>query len=131
MTSGRSGDRSVTAGCRFNAEVQASIVRAMDEPEPMPVFTFNPDGPTMITYPDGTVSVNDPRPDDRTATTSAVPGDGDAGWRHIEHDVSAGLAGASAGSDVPCSAADWRYRDVRHRHDRFRARRGSRRAGHK
>jgi hypothetical protein len=74
MTSGRSGDRSVTAGCRFNAEVQATIIRAMDEPEPMPVFTFNPDGPTMITYPDGTVSVNDPRPDDRTATTSAVPG---------------------------------------------------------
>jgi hypothetical protein len=46
----------------------------MDEPEPMPAFTFNPDGPTTITYPDGTVSVNAPRPDDRTATTATVPG---------------------------------------------------------
>jgi hypothetical protein len=46
----------------------------MDEPEPMPAFTFNPDGPTTITYPDGTVSVNAPRPDDRTATTAAAPG---------------------------------------------------------
>jgi hypothetical protein len=44
----------------------------MDEPEPMPVFTFNPDGPTTITYPDGTVSVNDPRPDDTTATVPDV-----------------------------------------------------------
>jgi len=46
----------------------------MDEPEPMPAFTFNPDGPTTITYPDGTVSVNAPRPDDRTATTATAPG---------------------------------------------------------
>ncbi len=45
----------------------------MDEPEPMPAFTFNPDGPTTITYPDGTVSVNAPRPDDRTATTATAP----------------------------------------------------------
>jgi hypothetical protein len=46
----------------------------MDEPEPMPAFTFNPDGPTTITYPDGTVSVNAPRPDDSTATTATAPG---------------------------------------------------------
>jgi hypothetical protein len=46
----------------------------MDEPEPMPAFTFNPDGPTTITYPDGTVSVNAPRPDDTTATTATAPG---------------------------------------------------------
>jgi hypothetical protein len=46
----------------------------MDEPEPMPAFTFNPDGPTTITYPDGTVSVNAPRPDDRTATPATAPG---------------------------------------------------------
>jgi hypothetical protein len=46
----------------------------MDEPEPLPAFTFNPDGPTTITYPDGTVSVNAPRPDDRTATTATDPG---------------------------------------------------------
>ena len=35
----------------------------MDEPEPMPAFTFSPDGPTTITHPDGTVSVNPPLPD--------------------------------------------------------------------
>lgn len=49
----------------------------MDEPEPMPAFpafTFNPDGPTTITYPDGTVSVNPARPDDTTATTATGPG---------------------------------------------------------
>ncbi len=46
----------------------------MDEPEPMPAFTFTPDGPTTITYPDGTVSVNAPRPDDRIATTATAPG---------------------------------------------------------
>jgi hypothetical protein len=42
----------------------------MNEPEPMPAFTFNPDGPTTITYPDGTVSVNAPRLDDAAATTT-------------------------------------------------------------
>jgi hypothetical protein len=46
----------------------------MEEPEPMPAFTFNPDGPTTITYPDGTVSVNAPPPDDRTLTTATTPG---------------------------------------------------------
>jgi hypothetical protein len=46
----------------------------MDEPEPLPAFTFNPDGPTTITYPDGTVSVNAPRPDDTTATTTTAQG---------------------------------------------------------
>ena len=35
----------------------------------MPAFTFSPDGSTTITYPDGTVSVNAPRPDDTTAAT--------------------------------------------------------------
>jgi hypothetical protein len=49
----------------------------MDEPEPMPAFTFNPDGPTTITYPDGTVSVNaplpDPLPDDTSAATVTAP----------------------------------------------------------
>jgi hypothetical protein len=46
----------------------------MDEPEPMPAFTFDPDGPTTITYPDGTVSVNAPPPEDGTATTATAPG---------------------------------------------------------
>jgi hypothetical protein len=46
----------------------------MDEPEPMPAFTFNPDGPTTITHPDGTVSVNAPRPDGTTVTTTAASG---------------------------------------------------------
>jgi hypothetical protein len=40
----------------------------------MPAFTFNPDGPTTITYPDGTVSVNAPLPDDTTATAATDPG---------------------------------------------------------
>jgi hypothetical protein len=44
----------------------------MDEPEPMPAFTFNPDGPTTITHPDGTVSVNPPRPDGPSATAPAA-----------------------------------------------------------
>jgi hypothetical protein len=59
---------------RFNARVQAAIIRAMDEPEPMPAFTFSPDGPTTITHPDGTVSVHASPPDDTTATTSTAPG---------------------------------------------------------
>jgi hypothetical protein len=50
------------------------MIPAMDEPEPMPAFTFSPDGPTTITYPDGTVSVNAPRPDDRTATAATAAG---------------------------------------------------------
>jgi hypothetical protein len=62
-------------GCRFNARVQATIIRAMDEPEPMPAFTFNPEGPTTITYPDGTVSVNAPPPDDTTAANASALGD--------------------------------------------------------
>jgi hypothetical protein len=45
----------------------------MDEPEPMPAFTFSPDGPTMITHPDGTVSVNARPPDDTTASTTPAP----------------------------------------------------------
>ena len=45
----------------------------MDEPEPMPAFTFNPDGPTTITQPDGTVSVNAPRPDGTTVTATTAP----------------------------------------------------------
>jgi hypothetical protein len=52
----------------------ATIIRAMDEPEPMPAFTFDPDGPITITYPDGSVSVNAPRPDDMTATRMTGPG---------------------------------------------------------
>ncbi len=44
----------------------------MDEPEPMPAFTFDPDGPTLITQPDGTVSVNAPRPNDSTVTTTTA-----------------------------------------------------------
>jgi hypothetical protein len=53
----------------------------MDEPVPMPAFTFNPDGPTTITHPDGTVSVNAPRPDGTCETPSgdsvtAAPGTG-------------------------------------------------------
>ena len=58
----------------FNGRVRATSIRAMDEPEPMPAFTFNPDGPTMITYPDGTVSVNAPRPDGPDVTAAPAPG---------------------------------------------------------
>jgi hypothetical protein len=43
----------------------------MDEPEPMPAFTFSPDGPTTITHPDGTVSVNPPLPDGSVTATPA------------------------------------------------------------
>jgi hypothetical protein len=39
----------------------------------MPAFAFSADGPTTITYPDGTVSVHAPRPDDTTATTEPAP----------------------------------------------------------
>jgi hypothetical protein len=46
----------------------------MDEPEPMPAFTFSPDGPATITYPDGTVSVNAPRPDGTTVTATTASG---------------------------------------------------------
>ena len=45
----------------------------MDEPAPMPAFTFDPDGPITITHPDGTVSVNAPRPDETTATAMTDP----------------------------------------------------------
>jgi hypothetical protein len=45
----------------------------MNEPEPMPAMTFNPDGSTTITHPDGTVSVNAPPPDDSPATTAIAP----------------------------------------------------------
>jgi len=48
----------------------------MDEPEPLPAFTFSPDGPATITYPDGTVSVNAERPGDAEvipATASDEP----------------------------------------------------------
>jgi hypothetical protein len=47
----------------------------MDEPVPMPAFTFNPEGPTTITYPDGTVSVNASPADDTTAATASALGD--------------------------------------------------------
>jgi hypothetical protein len=57
-------------------------------------------------------------------------GDGDAGWRHLEHDVSAGVARSSAGSNVRSSGAEWRYWEARHRHGRFRGRRASRCTGH-
>jgi hypothetical protein len=43
------------------------------EPEPLPAFTFSPDGPATITYPDGTVSLNAPRPDDAAVTPAAAP----------------------------------------------------------
>jgi hypothetical protein len=45
----------------------------MDEPVPLPAFTFSPDGPATITYPDGTVSVNAPRPADPAVTPAAAP----------------------------------------------------------
>jgi hypothetical protein len=45
----------------------------MDEPEPLPAFTFSPDGPATISYPDGTVSVNAPRPGDAAVTPPAAP----------------------------------------------------------
>jgi len=57
----------------LTARVQATIIRAMDEPEPLPAFTFSPDGPATITYPDGTVSVNAPRPADAAVTPAAAP----------------------------------------------------------
>lgn len=44
----------------------------MNEPEPMPAFTFSPDGPTTITHPDGTVSVHDPQSDDSSDATSTA-----------------------------------------------------------
>jgi hypothetical protein len=40
----------------------------------MPAFTFNPDGPATITHPDGTVSVNAPRPDATSGPPTAAPG---------------------------------------------------------
>jgi hypothetical protein len=62
--------------CRpFNARVQATIIRAMDEPQPLPAFTFNPDGTTTITHPDGTVSVNGPRPEGTAVTPTTAPDD--------------------------------------------------------
>jgi hypothetical protein len=45
----------------------------MDEPEPLPAFTFSPDGPATITYPDGTVSVNAPRPGDPEVVPASAP----------------------------------------------------------
>src|SRR5215475_8418931 len=45
----------------------------MDEPAPLPAFTFSPDGPATITYPDGTVSVNAPRPGDPEVTLASAP----------------------------------------------------------
>jgi hypothetical protein len=59
----------------FNARVQATIIRAMNEPEPLPAFTFSPDGPATITYPDGTVTVNAPPPGDPAVTPAAAPGE--------------------------------------------------------
>jgi hypothetical protein len=45
----------------------------MNEPEPLPAFTFSPDGPTTITHPDGTVSVNPPQPGDEAVVPAPVP----------------------------------------------------------
>lgn len=45
----------------------------MDEPASLPAFTFNPDGPNTITYPDGTVSVNAPQPGDPAIIPAAPP----------------------------------------------------------
>jgi len=44
----------------------------MNEPEPLPAFTFSPDGPTTITYPDGTVSVSAPQPGDEAVIPAPV-----------------------------------------------------------
>jgi hypothetical protein len=45
----------------------------MDEPEPLPAFTFSPDEPATITYPDGTVSVNSPLPGDPAVIPDSEP----------------------------------------------------------
>jgi hypothetical protein len=44
----------------------------MDEPEPLPAFTFSPDGPATIAFPDGTVSVNAPGPGDPAVIPSSA-----------------------------------------------------------
>lgn len=83
-------------GCRFSARVQATIIRAMDEPEPMPAFTFNPEGPITITYSDGTVSVNAPVPEDRTAATASALG----------HSATATQAGDTSITGFPPTSPD-------------------------
>jgi hypothetical protein len=45
----------------------------MDEPEPLPAFTFSPDGSATITYPDGTVSVNAAPPGDQAVMRASAP----------------------------------------------------------
>jgi hypothetical protein len=44
-----------------------------EEPEPLPAFTFSPDGSATITHPDGTVSVNPPPPGDAADTPASAP----------------------------------------------------------
>jgi hypothetical protein len=62
----------------------------------MPAFTFNPDGPTTISYPDGTVSVNAPPQDDTTATTVSGPADS----------VTATQVGDTSGTTFPPTSPD-------------------------
>ncbi|HUB40876.1 MAG TPA: hypothetical protein VMA72_18660 [Streptosporangiaceae bacterium] len=73
----------------------------MDEPEPLPAFTFSPDGPTTITYADGTVSVNAPRPGD-PAVMPAAP----------DEPVTATQAAAAPGSVFPPEAPEGSQREV-------------------
>jgi hypothetical protein len=68
----------------------------MDEPEPLPAFTFSPDGPATITYPDGTVSVNAPRPGDPAVVPAAAP----------DEPVAATQAGAAPDSVFPPDAPE-------------------------
>lgn len=68
----------------------------MDEPEPLPAFTFIPDGPTTITYPDGTVSVNAPRPGDPAVIPAAA----------TDEPVTATQAAAAPGSVFPPEAPE-------------------------
>ena len=68
----------------------------MDEPEPLPAFTFSPDGPPTITYPDGTVSVNAPRPGDPAVIPAAA----------ADEPMTATSAAAAPGSVFPPEAPD-------------------------
>jgi hypothetical protein len=78
----------------------------MNEPEPLPAFTFSPDGPTTITHPDGTVSVNPPQPGDEAVVPAPVPDEPVAATQTADEPGSMLPPEAPEASQPPVSIAD-------------------------
>jgi hypothetical protein len=78
----------------------------MDEPEPMPAFTFSPDGPTTITHPDGTVSVNPPQSGDEAVVPAPAPDEPVAATRTADEPGSVLPQEAPEAPQPPVTIAD-------------------------